>query len=339
MKKSILTLAGIALAMTSATDLAAQESTESIESLPAVIVFKSGGAEQRRNVYLLSEKDGSIIYSLNMQGTSPERLNLSQLEEIGFVLPESVENALEVYASGKLNKALPLLEKEAEWLTRLEGVPKSPYYNIRYKQIFAMQETGDYNGALKLYELLDKSKLTPYQAGMLATVPAWPIYKAKQWDRLITVCEGLRETIDDLPLASEVRLSFLLGEAYSRQDPKKALAEYHRAMTLDAGESAEIVAKSAIGSLALYDRDEQVKEFFRLRGRPEFVETAGYTIPARAGGWVAQMMDSQQPAGNKLPREFERFLEVFKMYDDSSDSNNEAPAEEAPEEEAGAGGE
>ncbi len=329
MRKSILTLVGIALAATSVTELVAQENNDTAEALPAVIVFKSGGAEQRRNVYLLSEKDGSIIYSLNVQGGSPERLNLSQLEQIGFVLPQSVEDALQAYAGGKFKTALPLLEKEAQWLARLEGVPNSPYYTVRYKQIFAMQETGDYDGALKLYELLNKSKLTPYQAGMLATVPAWPIYKAKQWDRLITVCEGLRETVDDLPLAAEVRLSFLLGEAYSRKDPEKALAEYHRAMTLDAGESAEIVAKSAIGSLNVYQRDEQVKEFFRLRGRPEFLDTAGYTIPTRAAAWVAKMLDSQQPAGIKLPKEFERFLEVYKMYDENSDSDEEAPAEKA----------
>lgn len=326
MKKSILTLAGIALAVTSVTGLKAQENNEEIDVLPAVIVFTSGGAEQRRNVYLLSEKDGSIVYSLNVQGTTPERLNLSQLEEIGFLLPESVEKAYEVFDGANFKSALPLLEKEAAWLERLKGLPKSPYYEIRYKQIFAMQETGDYDGALKLYEALDKTKLTPYQAGMLATVPAWPIHKAKQWDRLITVCEGLRTTMEDLPLASEVRLSFLLGEAYSRTEPQKALAEYHKAMTLDAGESAEIVAKAAIGSLTIYDRDEQVKEFFRLRERPEFVKTAGYTIPARAAAWVAKMLDTQQPAGVKLPKEFERFLEVFKMYDEESSSEEAADA-------------
>jgi len=110
MKKSILTLAGLALAVSSVTELKAQEEVETLDVLPAVIVFKSGGAEQRRNVYLLSEKDGSIIYSLNVQGTTPERLNLSQLEEIGFVLPESVEKAYEVYASGNFKSALPLLE-------------------------------------------------------------------------------------------------------------------------------------------------------------------------------------------------------------------------------------
>lgn len=329
MKKSISTFAAITLAAVSTTGLKAQEEAPELNVLPSVIVFKSGGAEQRRNVYLLREDKGSLIYSLDVQGTNPERLNMSQIEEIGFVLPDSVNNALHEFAGSKYKSALPLLEKEAEWLARLEGLPNSPYFEIRYRQIFAMQETGDYDGALKLYEELDKSKLTPYQAGMLATIPAWPIYKAKQWDRLITVCEGLRQTVSDLPLASEVRLSFLLGEAYSRQDTKKALAEYYRAMTLDAGESAEILAKAALGSLAIYDRDDQVKEFFRLRGRPEFVKTAGYSIPARAAAWVAKMMDTQQPAGIKLPKEFERYLEVYKMYDDEAGSDDAAPAEEA----------
>lgn len=329
MRKSILTLAGIALAATSSTVLTAQDNAVDIKVLPAVIVFKIDGAEQRSNVYLLSEKDGSIIYSPNLQGSNAERLNLSQIDAIGFVLPDSVVEASQVFASGNFKSALPLLEKEVEWLASFEGMPNSPYYDIIYKQIYAMQETGDYDGAFKLYDILDKTKLTPYQAGMLATVPLWSIHKAKQWDRLIRVCEGIRETVDDLPLATEVRLSYLLGEAYSRIDSKKALAEYHRAMTLDAGESAEIVANSAIASLDIYDRDEQVKEFFRLRGRPEFDDAATYSIPTRAAAWVAKMLDTQQPAGKQLPKLFERYLDVYKMYSEEDDSGKDAPAEAA----------
>jgi len=299
--------------------------------LEAVIRYTEGGsAEKMERTYVKDEKDGVITYYRGPNGGTPYTIPVADVVAIGYYADAELDDARAAFEMRKFKVAAndfgPLMERYAPY----KGMPLSPYPEIAYKRVFSLQECGEYDQAMKEWSELDKNLLSPYQRGMISTVPAWVAFKQKEWDRLVTICEGLRQTEKLLPLGAQVRVSYLLGQGYNRgskKDSKLALFEFYRAMTLDAAESEEIVYDAAIEALKIYERDEQVKEYFLLEGRPEFNPNAGYTIPTRAAAWVAKMVESQRPAGKSLPADYKRFLDVYDAYA-AEPAAGEAPAEE-----------
>ncbi|QQL44206.1 hypothetical protein [Sulfuriroseicoccus oceanibius] len=323
-------VSGLALAAAVVAPVTAVAQTEDEPFyLEAVIRFTEGGsAEKVERTYVRDEKGGTITYFRGPNGGTPYTIEVDNVVGVGYYPDGELNDARDAFEMRKFRVAAKAFAPLVKRYEPYKGMPMSPYTEIAYKHVFSLQESGQYDEAMTAWSELDKSLLSDYQKGMISTVPAWVAFQKKEWDRLVTVCEGLKETEKMLPLGADVRISYLLGYGYNRgskKDAKRALFEFHRAMTLDAAESEEIVYDAAIEALKIYERDEQVKEYFLLEGRPEFNPNAGYTIPARSAAWIAKMVDSQKPAGKSLPADYLRFLDVYKSF--AAEPTEEAAAD------------
>lgn len=295
---------------------------------------KQGGRmEMLRGVYLFRvEEGGRIVYTNNAQGINPEILDPATIKSMVLEIPEEIRNAFDAYQRGDYKAALPMLNRvvaDYEPMRNLEGAPIKRAEILRLDCLRRNKEWEQLGDALTI------AKPEEYDAwgqNMLEALTVWDGYPGRDWKRI----EVLTRDIDTVPAGeAAAQMAFLRGEALRRlEKPQEALAEYHRAMTMDFTRSRDIMGDAALAALEIYSKDRMVRDFFERWGGPDYNEEAGYVLRTKEAAWLAHLLRETKPGGRSLPSKFSRFAEAYDNLQGTEKKKDDGGDEEEEEEEA-----
>ncbi len=355
MKKFAIFATTCLLALAGAGNVAAQsapsgdeEMERGIQAPPSVRAIiraeVDGSVQTLLGIFLFKVEDGEIIYADNPESFNAERLPVAAIQNVAVELPEVIENALSAYRARQFDDALPLLNRVVR---RYEPLRDLDFLPIRQAEIYrfdCMRRMGEFDQLRDELAVLEREEFTSSEQAVLSVFPAWEAHAAEDWPRVRVITRD-PDSVPPGPAAAE--MAFLRGEALrhlaEREGSERAemlndaLAEYHRAMTMDYTFSRDLVGDAAIAALRIYDADERVAEYFRRWGTPDFSETAGYVIPVREAAWLAYMIETMDLDGRELPEDLQRFSGLFARFADDleeaarGEQEDEATAAQAPE--------
>lgn len=344
----LLALSGAGNVAAQSTPSGDEEMERGIQAPPSVRAIiraeVDGKVETLRGVFLFTVEDGEIIYADNPESFNPARLPVAAIQNVAVQLPEVIENALSAYRARQFDDALPLLNRVVRRYSRLRELDFLP---IRQAEIFrfdCMRRMGQFEQLRDELAILDRDEFTDSEQAVLSVFPAWEAHAAEDWPR-VRVITREPDAVPPGPAAAE--MAFLRGEALRHLAEREgsnraemlndALAEYHRAMTMDYTFSRDLVGDAAIAALRIYDGDERVAEYFRRWGTPDFSDTAGYIIPVREAAWLSHMLETMDLDGRELPEDLQRFSGLFARFADDleeaarEEQEDEATAAQAPD--------
>lgn len=314
-------------------------------SVRAIVRAEIGGEVQLlRGIFMFKVEDEEIIYADNPESFNASRLPVAAIQSVAVELPEDIENALSAYRGRDFDAALPLLNRVVR---RYQPLRDLDFLPIRMAEIYrfdCMRRVGEFDQLRDELAILDRDEFTSSEQAVLSVFPAWEAHAAEDWPR-VRVITREPDSVPPGPAAAE--MAFLRGEALRHLAPREgseraemlndALAEYHRAMTMDYTFSRDLLGDAAIAALRIYDGDERVNEHFQRWGTPDFSDNAGYNIPAREAAWLAYMLETMDLGGRELPEDLQRFSGLFARFTDDleeaarEEQEDEATAAQAPE--------
>lgn len=295
------------------------------------------GPERLAGIFLFKLENGVIQYAENPEGFNPKTLQLENITHVAVDLPEDIKDAIDTYEKGNYRAAVTRLENMVKRYKSLRGFDFVPVRRMEIMWLDSLRRVGNFDRLRDELELLKKEQFSPSERHMLQVFPAWEAHNARSWPRLETITRNL-DTLPPGTAAAE--MAFLRGEALRRLATRDgsdraamlgdALAEYHRAMSMDFTYSRDLMGDAILAALEIYNADERVAEYFRRWGTPDYSEDGGYNIPVKEAAWLANLLATLEPGGRKLPENSRRFLEVYqRLRGGIEEDTRKANADEA----------
>lgn len=273
---------------------------------------KDGKKQLMKGVFLFKTDAGRIVYADNPQGARFDFIEPATIKSMALEFTDDINLAMQAYHDGNEAEALPLLEKAVTRYQTLRSITGSPVARMEIMRLDCLRKTKKFD---LLRDALVVAKPEAYDEigkDYLLVLPAWDAHSTKDWNRI----EALSRNIDTMaPGTPAAELAFLRGEALRRLDRKpEALAEYHRAMTMDFTRSREIFGDAALGALAIYDEDPLVKEYFTRFGSEDYNPEGAYVIPAKEAAYLAHLIRTLKPGDRSLATSQQKFVEAWDNF-------------------------
>jgi hypothetical protein len=270
---------------------------------------KEGRTEQLRGVFIFKVENGRYVIADNAQGARFTFLEPATIKNIALETPEEIQLALDTWIKGNHAAALPMLERLVTRYKDLRDLPGAHIRRLEILHLDSLRRTGNFDKLRDALAIIKPEDYSPWGQDMIYALKAWEAHSKRDWRRLEILTRDLDKVAPGEPAA---QLAFTRAVALHRLDrPDEALAEYHRAMTIDYTRSRELMAESLLGALEIYNADPQIREFFQRYGSEDYNPEAGYVLRAKEAGWLARLMTDLKPAGRELPAAFSKFLEVY----------------------------
>ncbi len=278
-----------------------------------IIREKDGKKQLMRGVFLFKTDAGRFVYADNPQGARFDFIEPATIKFMSLEFTDDINLAMQAYEDGNPAEALPLLEKAVTRYQALRAIDGSPVPRMEIMRMDSLRKTKKFD---LLRDALVVAKPDAYDAigkDYLLTLPAWDAHSTKDWNRI----EALSRNIDNMaPGIPAAEFAYLRGEALRRLDRKpEALAEYHRAMSMDFTRSRAIFGDAALGALAIYEEDPLVKEYFSRFGSEDYNPEGAYVIPAKEAAYLAHLVRTLKPGDRALATNQQKFLDAWDNFE------------------------
>ncbi len=309
-------------------------SSAQAEDAKARLMFSD---QSQEDVIVLSYKTGILTYKLTPQDLNIARVRAPRLESIYFIQPKIFIEAMSLYNGRKYAEAKVKFEECEKMFKAMDTAPNNYSSLAGFYKMECSRRMFDFSALSQEMEKYLKTGLTRETHLQQLEVNAfWEAVRLKDWDRLDRLAQAWKKR--KVTGAQRAQISYCHGLALdnlSKEDPNqipKALIAYNSVMSADFTASVELVVNAASNALALYDRDEGVKQAIRFwKTEDENPNSVGYLRLMEAHALVK--LYKQAGFDKVLP--LKATHTKFQKYAPSNDGITAAPkpkAKEAPAE-------
>ncbi len=287
---------------------------------------------------VLGARGGKIFYKNNFNSAQTISKPVTTFSGIYLFDPPAFAEAKTLYRDRKYKEAIAKFEECKGYYSKFRELENNFHDLSIFYTLECYRKLYDYASINKTLELFISDKLTrPSHKTQMEVYKLWSAVNTKNWARLKSMTLDWREK--KVPISIRAQIAFCEGMAHEGLgESSEALNAYAMAMTADFTKSDSIVRQSALNSLRIYAKDEEVKTAMKV-WKTEYEEKnkPGYAKLGEANALARIYDKAGLGAGVELPAEFKKFqeftsdemLERLKERDEAA--KEEASKEESPE--------
>lgn len=279
----------------------------------AVIVIIEDPENNRlkaEEVYLMAVTQTQVAYKFNAADAEPEVKKRTEIDSIFLYDPKDYLEALDLFEARKYAEAKDAFAAVYKRYGRAyPGIPNNPGVMAGFYELECLRKLMDLEGLRVALQSYKKDGLTNKVAlQQLEVYVLWDAIRANLNQEAIKIAENYKGK--RLPGHQRAQIAYCHGRALEglKRPPHEILLAYQTALTADAGNSEIIARDAALRSLAILDKDQEMKDAIRTFDESDGQEMIrGFTKAMEAAG-LCQMFQIQLGAGEPLPAKYRYFL-------------------------------